>query len=262
MNLRKRIAFIMLAMILGIPGTKVFAADIEINLTDTVDLEELSIEEKAEDSKGEPEGQAEAIDENEKEEAEIKKDEATEKDGNPKKDETTEKVIDNMEVSDKETPDTVAKEEVKQETAKVETKKETGSAVKKSAYTDAELRLMSAIILCEAGNEPYAGKLAVGIVVMNRKRSKSFPNTIKEVVYQKNQFSPVKNGALAKALKNYDNGNFTSEARTECIKAAKAALEGAKEITYKKKTYDFSKYLYFNGKVRNYKLQIASHQFK
>ena len=78
---------------------------------------------------------------------------------------------------------------------------EIGSAspTKKNSYTKAELRLMSAIIFCESNVEPYAGKLAVGIVVMNRVESKAFPNTIKNVIYQRRQFSPVHNGALKKA---------------------------------------------------------------
>ncbi|HBI60391.1 MAG TPA: hypothetical protein DDY31_04125, partial [Lachnospiraceae bacterium] len=44
------------------------------------------------------------------------------------------------------------------------------------------------------------------IVVMNRVASKSFPNTIKKVIYQKGQFSPVRNGSLKKRLKQYDSG--------------------------------------------------------
>lgn len=55
---------------------------------------------------------------------------------------------------------------------------------------------MASIINCEAGSEPYQGKVAVGIVVMNRVSSKSFPNSIKGVIYQKGQFSPVRNGSL------------------------------------------------------------------
>ena len=44
-------------------------------------------------------------------------------------------------------------------------------------WTSSELRLMSTIIYLEAGNQCYAGKQAVGIVVMNRVRSKKFPNS-------------------------------------------------------------------------------------
>lgn len=57
---------------------------------------------------------------------------------------------------------------------------------------------MASIINCEAGGESYQGQVAVGIVVMNRVRSKQFPNTIRKVIYQRGQFSPVRNGMLRK----------------------------------------------------------------
>ncbi len=129
-------------------------------------------------------------------------------------------------------------------------------------YTKAELRLLAALISCEAGSEPYAGKLAVGIVVVNRKESKLFPSTIKNVIYQKYQFGPARNGSLKKALSRYDSTGFDSGNDKDCVKAAKAALSGAKEITYKGKDIDFSKYLYFSGRVSGAKISIANHQFK
>lgn len=82
-----------------------------------------------------------------------------------------------------------------------------------------DLTLLSAIIFCEAGGESYAGQVAVGAVVMNRLRSGSFPNTISGVVYQSGQFSPVADGALARAL---SNGNYRY-----CTSAAQAALAGS-----------------------------------
>ena len=48
-------------------------------------------------------------------------------------------------------------------------------AAEKKSYTSKELKMMSAIIFCEAGNQSKAGKTAVGIVVMNRKKSGVFP---------------------------------------------------------------------------------------
>lgn len=82
-----------------------------------------------------------------------------------------------------------------------------------------DLTLLSAIIFCEAGGESYAGQVAVGAVVMNRLKSGSFPNTISGVVYQSGQFSPVADGALARAL---SNGNYRY-----CTSAAQAALAGS-----------------------------------
>ena len=55
-------------------------------------------------------------------------------------------------------------------------------AAEKKSYTSKELKMMSAIIFCEAGNQSKAGKTAVGIVVMNRKKSGAFPNSIQGVL--------------------------------------------------------------------------------
>lgn len=129
-------------------------------------------------------------------------------------------------------------------------------------YTAGELRLLSALIYCEAQGESYNGKLAVGIVVMNRKRSSAYPDTIKGVIYQKYQFSPVTNGTLKKALSEYDKGNFTSSSEKACIKAAKAALNGTKSITVKGEKVNFSKYLSFSCKLGGYTYKVGNHQFK
>lgn len=79
--------------------------------------------------------------------------------------------------------------------------------------------LLANLIYCEAGNQPYAGKVAVGAVVINRLLSSVFPNTITGVIYQKNQFSPVKSGRYALALAN-------NSATTSCYQAADAAMAG------------------------------------
>lgn len=159
--------------------------------------------------------------------------------------------------------ETVTKDETVNKTTKekkVETKKSTKA--KKKKYTKSELRLMSCIIYAEANGEPYAGKLAVGIVVMNRKSSKSFPNTVKGVIYQKYQFGPVRNGSLKRALKEYDAGRFTSSAEKACVKAAKEALNGTKKVTYRSKTHNMKGYYYFSTYVKGKRLTIKNHQFK
>jgi len=129
-------------------------------------------------------------------------------------------------------------------------------------YTNADLRLLSSLIYCEAQGESYNGKLAVGIVVMNRKKSNEFPDAVKDVIYQKYQFSPVTNGSLKKALADYDKGGFTSAAEKSCIKAAEAALSGEKSISVNGKSKYFNKYLFFSGKLRGYTYQYGHHQFK
>lgn len=79
-------------------------------------------------------------------------------------------------------------------------------------YTPQDLNMLAAIIYCEAGNQPYEGKLAVGSVVINRINNPRWPNTLTEVLYQPNQFTPVKSGRFALALANGVNQSCTQAA--------------------------------------------------
>lgn len=110
--------------------------------------------------------------------------------------------------------------------------------------TSEDLELLAAIIQCEAEGEPYAGKLAVGSVVMNRVHSSSFPNTIMGVIYQPGQFSPVASGRFAARLAAGANGT--------CRQAAQEVLNGNITVSY----------LYFrrnNGTIDGY--VIGNHVF-
>jgi N-acetylmuramoyl-L-alanine amidase len=82
-------------------------------------------------------------------------------------------------------------------------------------YDESDLLWLSRIISAESRGESLLGKIAVGNVVMNRVATKAFPNTIREVIFQNGQFTPVKNGHI------YD---IPTE---ESIIAAKLCLEGA-----------------------------------
>ncbi|MFR2593662.1 MAG: cell wall hydrolase [Butyribacter sp.] len=75
------------------------------------------------------------------------------------------------------------KSDTKASNKKTTKAKKTTKKRKKKKYSKSDLRLMASIINCEAGSEPYQGKVAVGIVVMNRVSSKSFPNSIREVLF-------------------------------------------------------------------------------
>lgn len=87
------------------------------------------------------------------------------------------------------------------------------------AYTASDVDLLARLITAEAEGEPYAAKVAVGAVVLNRVKSGQFPNTIRGVIYQKisgyYQFTPVENGWINKP------------ATAESIRAAKEALAGS-----------------------------------
>ena len=93
-------------------------------------------------------------------------------------------------------------------------------------YNADDIYWLAKIISAEAEGEPMKGKLAVGNVILNRVRSKSFPNTIYGVIFDKKhgvQFAPTANGRIYKT------------ADAESIIAAKMCYEGyslSSEILY------------------------------
>ncbi|NMO95689.1 cell wall hydrolase [Paenibacillus lemnae] len=88
------------------------------------------------------------------------------------------------------------------------------------ALSAEELLLLQKIVMAEAEGEPYEGKVAVANVVLNRLRSANFPDTIRNVIYQKYQFSPVANGRMDRVKPS-----------KETIKAVTAALHGHKAVS-------------------------------
>lgn len=93
-------------------------------------------------------------------------------------------------------------------------------SVESTYYTDpvvSDETLLSAIIYCEAGNQEYTGKLAVGIVLMNRVYNAQFPSTLREIIYQTSQFTPARNGSLTRALKNPQIVNAESKLAASAI---------------------------------------------
>ena len=81
-------------------------------------------------------------------------------------------------------------------------------------YNESDLYWLARIISAESRGEPLRGQMAVGNIILNRVRSRDFPNTIYGVIFQKNQFSPVMNGTI------YGTPSWTA------ICAAKMCLEG------------------------------------
>ena len=57
--------------------------------------------------------------------------------------------------------------------------------------TDEERNLIAKLICMEAASEPFDGQQAVAEVVLNRLVSGDFPDTITEVIYEKEQFRSV-----------------------------------------------------------------------
>ena len=86
-----------------------------------------------------------------------------------------------------------------------------------------DVTLLAALIQCEAGNESYEGQLAVGAVVVNRVKSPSYPNTVKDVIFASGQFTPAGNGKVARLI---ESGNLSAG----CIQAANEALSGVTNV--------------------------------
>lgn len=117
-------------------------------------------------------------------------------------------------------------------------------------YGEEDLYWLSRVIHAESGNQSVEGQIAVGNVVMNRVRSKLFPDTIHAVLAQKNQFSTYKSGAIVERTPGEDS-----------VIAAKLVLDGAEVVPTA---------LFFNGKHltrsyaarnREYVCTIGNHAF-
>ena len=80
--------------------------------------------------------------------------------------------------------------------------------------SDQEVKWLAQMIYAEARGEPYLGQVAVGAVILNRLKSPQFPNTLYGVLFQRNAFQPVKNGA------------FFNEPDEKAYRAAYEALMG------------------------------------
>ncbi|MDA3128596.1 cell wall hydrolase [Aliibacillus thermotolerans] len=83
--------------------------------------------------------------------------------------------------------------------------------------TPEEEELLARLVSAEAKGEPYAGKVAVATVVLNRVNSPEFPNSIKEVIYE---VSPTGNPSFTPV----QNGTINQPADKESKKAVKEAL--------------------------------------
>ena len=84
-----------------------------------------------------------------------------------------------------------------------------------SFYNSTDLYWLSRIIYAESGNQSLEGKIAVGNVVLNRVASSLFPNSVYDVIFQRNQFTPASSGSINR------------EPSEDAVIAAKLCLDGA-----------------------------------
>lgn len=102
-------------------------------------------------------------------------------------------------------------------------KNSTWRNISEVSFAEGDRYLLANLIYCEAGSEPYEGKVAVGAVVINRVLSSVYPDTVVGVIYQKSQFSPVASGRLALALAE-------GRANAACYQAADEAMRGYSNV--------------------------------
>lgn len=115
-------------------------------------------------------------------------------------------------------------------------------------YDGDDLYWLSRAIYAESGNQPMAGRVAVGTVILNRVADPRFPDTIEGVIFAPGQFSPVSNGTIYR------------EPDAESVIAAQLCLDGAREAEGS---------LYFNvaslnswaNQARSYVCTIGGHSF-
>ncbi|MCR8994567.1 cell wall hydrolase [Brevibacillus laterosporus] len=86
------------------------------------------------------------------------------------------------------------------------------------SYTDEDIYWLSRVVSSEAKGESVKGQIAVANVVLNRVESDKYPDSIKKVVFQKRQFSSVRDKSIYK------------EPTEEAVKSAKKALKGERVI--------------------------------
>ncbi|MBM7623467.1 cell wall hydrolase [Sporohalobacter salinus] len=77
-----------------------------------------------------------------------------------------------------------------------------------------ELNLLARLVSSEARGEPFIGQVAVGAVVLNRVVSNHFPDSIRRVIYQPDQFAVVSDGQINK------------QPTRQAYRAAKKAVNG------------------------------------
>ena len=89
------------------------------------------------------------------------------------------------------------------------------------SYTYSDILYLGKIIMLEAGSGTLDTKIAIGNTIVNRVRSSSFPDTIKDVIFDTNygtQFPPAHTERIEETPSK------------ECIIAAKCALNGVELV--------------------------------
>lgn len=105
-----------------------------------------------------------------------------------------------------------ARQKALEEERRIEEEKKAAS---RKAISDDDYQVLLRIVQAEAGVCDEKGKILVANVVLNRVKSQEFPDSVRSVVYEPSQFSPVSDGSI--------NSVKVTEETKECVNRA---LEG------------------------------------
>lgn len=117
-------------------------------------------------------------------------------------------------------------------------------------YNQDDLFWLSRVIYAESGNQSLKGQMAVGNVVMNRVHSHLFPNSVHEIIAQKNQFTTYQGGKLANRTPNESS-----------VLAAKLVLDGGVVAESEGALYFDSLVKSWAARSRTYVCTLGGHKF-
>ena len=95
-------------------------------------------------------------------------------------------------------------------------------------FTYEEAQLLMKVAQAEAGNQGEDGMWLVLSVITNRVKSESFPDSVTEVCYQKNQFETVTTGAIDKVEISAECHRALARIETGEVAEAIVAFENSK----------------------------------
>ena len=101
-----------------------------------------------------------------------------------------------------------------EENKKILEEQEKAAARAAMGCSEEDYNTLLRIVQAEAGVCDDKGKILVANVILNRVKNPKFPNSIRGVVYQSNQFSPVSNGSINRVQVTQDT--------VECVDRALA----------------------------------------
>lgn len=85
-------------------------------------------------------------------------------------------------------------------TKPIETTTKSKETTKKTTISEEDIELLALVTVAEAEGESEYGKRLVIDTVLNRVDHPKFPNTIRGVIYQKNQFTSMWNGRINRCV--------------------------------------------------------------